>query len=179
MVKTHIILALIFFSSLYRVNAQGVGIGASVIYNFQTESFGSDIRVNLKPHKGFRIVPQLAYYPSFNKIHEYYAGLGLELNIFKIKRYSFYLLAHGAYNNWINVERSVMKDVEASNWALEGGIGLVKNTGCWRPFVECRYNVRWQESNLRIGIMYVIACNDKYASLNRQRRRAVSCPAYN
>jgi len=165
--------------NITQIRAGGVGFGASVIYNFQTESFGSGLRVNFKPFKRFRIVPQAAYYPSFNKIHEYYAGLSFELDVYRIKKYSFYLLAHGAYNGWINSENSKLEKAKYSNAAIEGGIGLVRNKGCWRPFLEWRYNAWWKEGNLRLGIMYVFGCNDKYSDLNSRRRRTVSCPAYN
>ncbi len=177
--KKYIIIILILIISIGKLKAGGEGFGASVIYNFQTESFGSGLRINFKPYKVFRIVPQVAYYPSFNKVHEYYVGLGLELNVVKIKQYSFYLLAHGAYNGWVNNTESKMKDAKYSNVALEGGFGVVRNKGCWRPFLEYRYNAWWKEGNLRLGIMYVFGCNDKYANLNKQRRRSVSCPAYN
>ena len=177
--RKYILIALIALIPLSELKAGGVGFGASVIYNFQTESWGSGLRVNFKPYKKFRVVPQLAYYPSFNKIHEYYIGLSLELNVVKIKKYTFYLLAHGAFNGWINNDRSTIKDAKYNNLDLEAGLGVVRNKGCWRPFLEYRYNAWWKEANLRLGIMYVFGCNDKYSSLNRQRRRAVSCPAYN
>ncbi len=160
--------------------AGGIGIGVSGIYNFQTESFGAGLRMNIQPSNMFRIVPQVAYYPSFNKIHELYAGLGLELNLFKIKRFSFYLLGHGGYNSWLNWEESNMEDVKQHNWALEGGGGLAYNKGTIRPFIEYRYNVAWKETNLHIGLLFVPGSgkNNRYKRNNRRRYRPVSCPAY-
>ncbi len=181
--KKYLIIIFLSLSFVFHAKAGGIGIGLSAMYNLQTESFGAGFRLNLKPSSTFRLIPQVAYYPSFNKIHEYYAGLGLELNIFKIKSYSFYLLAHGAYNGWLNVETSLMKDAQYGNWASEGGAGIVKNTGCWRPFSEFRYNGNWKETNFRIGIMYVFGgCNKRGVGNNgggRKKRSAMHCPAYN
>jgi hypothetical protein len=168
----------IFLTS--HVKADGVGLGLSAVYNLQTESFGAEFRLNLKPSSMFRVIPQVAYYPSFNKIHEYYAGLGFELNVFKIKKYNFYFLAHGGYNGWLNYETSLMKEAKYSNWVLEGGAGLVKNTGCVRPFLEYRYNGRWRETNLRLGLLFVFGCKKKgYGNNKRRKRSAMTCPAYN
>lgn len=175
--KSIIILSFIFIS-ISAIKAEGFGIGASAIYNLQTESFGAGLRLNFKPNNLFRIIPQASYYPSFNKIHEYYVGLGLELNLFKIKNYNFYLLAYVAYNGWLNYETSNMKDAKYSNWAMEGGGGIVRNTGCWRPFVEYRYNGWFRETNFRLGVMYVMGCNKKGFSNNKRKRSVMTCPAY-
>ncbi len=177
--KKYIVILTIFLISSAQLKADGVGLGVSAIYNLQTESFGAGLRVNLKPSNLFRIVPQVAYYPSFNKIHEFYAGLGLEINVFKVKKYNFYLLGNVAYNGWLNHEASQMKKAKYGNIALEGGGGIAKNTGCWRPFIEYRYNGWWMETNLRLGIMYVFGCNDKgFGAVNKQRNKVGYCPAY-
>jgi len=181
MVKKYILIITIFCFSLQSSYADGVGVGASAIYNFQTESFGAGFRLNFMPSNMFRIIPQAAYYPSFNKIHEYYAGVGLELNLFKVQKYNFYLLGHGAFNGWLNHETSEMKDAEYGNWALEAGVGIVKNKGCFRPFAEFRYNGNWKETNARVGIMFVFGCKKgRFSGRKKGRKRsAVSCPAYN
>ena len=163
-----------------RSGGGGIGFGVSSIYNFQTERFGFGARLNLKPANGFRVVPQFAYYPGFNKINEYYLGLAFEINLFKIKKYDFYTLLHGGYNHWSNSALSKMEGASPNNWVGEIGLGIVRNKGCWRPFTEFRYNAKWLETNFRIGLMYVFKCNDKgYGDINKRRRRAVSCPAYN
>jgi len=178
--KKHIIIFLILLSSINYVKAEGIGIGASAIYNFQTKSVGFGLRLNMKPSNGFRVIPQFAYYPSFNKINEYYAGLGFEINLYKVKKFNFYMLLHGGYNHWSNSSVSKMEGAQVNNWVGEGGIGIVTRKGCWRPFAEFRYNLKWKETNFRIGIMLVFGCNDKgYGAINKRRRRPVSCPAYN
>ncbi|MBN2669904.1 MAG: hypothetical protein JXR60_11850 [Bacteroidales bacterium] len=175
-----ILILILCLSSNLDLKAGGIGVGLSAIYNFQTESVGAGFRLNFKPDNRFRVIPQAAYYPGFNKVNEYYAGLALELTIFKIKKYDFYLLAHGGYNAWLNYESSGMEGAKYSNAVLEGGAGIVKNSGCWRPFLEYRYNGKWKETNLRLGIMYVFGCKNKgYGATNKRRRSAVSCPAYN
>jgi len=120
------------------------------------------------------IVPQIAYYPSFNKITEFYAGVSLHLNIVSYNDITLYGIANGSYNGWINYENSIMDNAKFSNWGADVGAGLKKGK-CFRPFMEFRYNFKWKEANLRLGLMYFFNCNKKG---NRNKKRAISCPAY-
>ena len=178
--KKYLFLIIITFYLTILSHGQGMGVGVSGIYNFQTKSIGFGARFNLKPSNGFRLIPQFAYYPGFNNINEYYAGLGFEINVYKIKKFNFYGLLHFGYNHWINSSLSKMEKAGPDNWVGELGIGVVTRKGCWRPFTEFRYNIRWYETNFRIGIMYVFKCKDKgYGAVNKRRSRPISCPAYN
>ena len=170
-----IVFLLIFSTYSY---SQKIGVGVSAIYNLQTESYAPGLRVEI-PYKRLSIVPQIAYYPSFNKINEYYAGLSLHLNLFYIKSWAFYGLVHGSYNGWINYEASPMKDAGYSNWDGEVGAGLTTRK-CLRPFIEYRYNFKWKETNLRIGVMYFFGCNSKNGKGGggRKKHKAMTCPAY-
>jgi hypothetical protein len=168
----------LFLSISFNAKSEGIGIGISTMYNFQTESFGAGFRFNFKPSNLFRVIPQAAYYPSFNKIHEYYAGLGLEINLFKIKKYNFYMLGQAGYNGWLNANESLMTGAKASNFVIEGGAGIVKNKGCVRPFLEYRYNGNWKETNLKLGLLFVFGCKKNAFGRSRGKRKAVSCPAY-
>ena len=152
--------------------SQNIGVGADVMYNFQTESFGAGARVNFFPNRRLSIVPQFSYYFPFNKITEYYAGLGLEYKFIRRERVNFYLIAHGAYNNWINYASSSLKGAEPNNWNFEGGIGVSTNT-CLRPFLEYRYNLKFMETHLRLGVLYIFGCR-KGGGHNRDRH----CDAY-
>lgn len=137
---------------------QNIGVGADVLYNFQTESIGAGARVNFFPNNRISFVPQFSYYFAFNKINEYYAGLGIELKLIRRERINFYAIAHGAYNVWLNYESSPLKGAQANNWNLEGGIGI-STTTCLRPFLEYRYNVKFMETHLRLGVLYIFGCN--------------------
>ena len=64
-----------------------------------------------------------------------------------------------------------MKNANPNNWDLEGGIGISTNK-CLRPFLEYRYNVRFMETHLRLGIMYIFGC--KQGSSRSHER----CAAY-
>jgi len=163
----------------YSVNgfSQKIGVGVSAIYNIQTESYAPGLRVEI-PYKRLSIVPQVAYYPSFNKITEYYAGVSLHLNLFYVKSWAFYGLIHGSYNGWINNTSSTMDDAKYSNWDGELGVGLTTRK-CFRPFIEYRYNFKWKETNLRIGVMYFFGCNSRNNKGGGKRKhRAMTCPAY-
>src|SRR5690349_21303850 len=89
--------------------SQNVGVGADIMYNFQTESFGAGARVSIFPNNNLSIVPQFSYYPGFNKIHEYYLGLGLEYKFVRLRTFDFYLIGHGAFNSWINYASSSLE----------------------------------------------------------------------
>ncbi len=139
--------------------SQNIGIGADVQYNFQTESIGAGARINFFPNSRLSIVPQFSYYFPFNKVNEYYAGLGLEFKFIRREKFNFYAIAHGAYNSWINYQESPMKGAQPNNWNLEGGIGISTNT-CLRPYLEYRYNTKFMETHLRLGVLYIFGCNN-------------------
>jgi hypothetical protein len=157
-------LILILFIST-NVFSKNTGVGGSAIYNFQTNSFGLDVRTEIPLKKptlleGLKIVPQLTYFPSFNKIHEFYIGSSVHLGVYSINKWTFYTLVNLSYNGWINYSSSPMADAKFSNIGFEGGIGVTTNS-CLRPFVELRYNVKWKEANLRLGIVYTIKCENR------------------
>ena len=154
---------------------QIIGIGADAMYNFQTESFGAGARVNIFPNNRLSFVPQFSYYFGFNKVEEYYLGLGLEYKVLRIKSFNFYLVGHGAYNSWLNYRESAMEGAEQSNWNLEGGAGISTNK-CLRPFMEYRYNLKFKETHLRLGLLYIFGCKGNGGGHGRNKEL---CPAYN
>lgn len=157
MKKLVLILAIALVCKSTLVNAQKVGIGGDVMWNFQTESFGAGLRVSIFPLKKLSIVPQFAYYFGFNKVEEYYAGLGLEYKFLMQPKFHLYVIGHGAYNSWLNYQDSDMAGAQKNNWNLEGGLGISTNW-CLRPFLEYRYNVKFQETHLRLGVLYIFGC---------------------
>ena len=164
----HLILVLaISLLFIQPIKSQKFGLGVSAIVNPQTESFGFGFRAEI-PANRLSIVPQIAYYPGFGKITEFYGGLSLHFDMFNLgKNWTVYAIGHGAYNHWMNPKDGN----QPSNWDAEAGLGL-KTTKCLRPFIEYRYNFKWYETNLRIGLMYFFGCRNK-------KSKAVRCPAYN
>lgn len=161
--------------------SQKYAAGGSVMYNLQTESVGFGIRGNLYPNRKWSFVPQISYYPSFNLVHEYTLGLGIEYKIIRQRKFFFYLLGHGGYNKWINYEESPMKDAKPNNFNLEGGLG-VSMYSCIRPFLECRYNANFREAHLQLGVLYVFGCRSNSnpgsnGSIFSKGRRQ-TCPGY-
>ena len=172
---------LLYFSLLILMiprlmNAQKFGLGADVMYNFQTESIGVGARVSIFPNSTISIVPQFSYYPGFNKVHEYYLGVGLEYKIVRTKTFNFYLIGHGAYNSWLNYTSSAMEGAQQTNWNLEGGAGVTTNK-CLRPFLEYRYNIKFMETHLRLGLLYIFGCNGNGGGKNGGSKHKL-CPAY-
>lgn len=155
--------------------SQKFGMGFSAIYNPQTESFGIGLRAEI-PKDKISIVPQIAYYPAFNKVSEFYAGVSFHLNVLNIKNWNLYTLANGSYNGWLNYNNSQIENAKLSNWDGELGLGLTTR-GCTRPFIEYRYNFKWKETNLRVGVMFYFKCNNK-KSVGKRKHREMTCPAY-
>ncbi|MCX7862541.1 MAG: hypothetical protein N2449_06055 [Bacteroidales bacterium] len=161
--------------------AQKFGIGASAMYNFQTESFGFGIRGEI-PKNRFSIVPQFSYYPAFNKIHEYYVGIGFNINMFTFNRWTLYATIHPGYNAWLNYENSAMSKAKRSNFDLEGGLGI-KTGLCLKPFLEYRYNIHWRETHLQLGFVYFFGCKKGKTSgipgtKGKVKRKKGTCSAY-
>ncbi len=146
--------------------AQTVGLGASGIYNLQTSSVGFGVRIPIYGQGRLNYVPQVAYYPGFNQVHEFYLGFGLEYNVGLTRNIRAYALGNAAINGWINYANSPLQNAGFANWGLEAGAGIA-GKGCIQPFAEWRYNVRWQEANLRVGISYIFGCGGGF-----------TCPSY-
>lgn len=156
-------LFLIFFflilSLIIKSQSQNVAVGVSAIYNFQTESVGAGVRGCIFPNNRLTIVPQASYYPSFNKVEEYLVGAGVEYKFVKREKFNLYVLGHGAYNSWNSFENSDKKGAKLNNWNAELGLGISTNT-CWRPFLEYRYNFKFYETHLQLGLLYVFGCRE-------------------
>lgn len=177
------IFSALLFSVLFQISpncgrTQNFGLGADVMYNFQTESFGAGLRANIFPNRTLSIVPQFSYYPGFNKVHEYYLGLGLELKFLRTQKFDFYAIGHGAYNSWLNYEVSAMEGAQQTNWNLEAGIGVTTRK-CLRPFLEYRYNIKFMETHLRLGLLYIFGCNGSSGGKKGGGKNKGLCPAYN
>lgn len=181
------IFIILFISFVYCANAQQFGAGASAMYNFQSEGFGFGFRGNLMPNATFSLVPQLSFFPSYNTVNEWTVGLGAEVKIIRAKRFFIYGLGHVGYNSWSNFLESPMYNAQKHNWNLELG-GGISTYHCLRPFLEWRYNVKFMESPLQLGLIYVFNCkstsyqrggaNSGRGGWKGLRRRWSSCPAY-
>lgn len=171
MKQAFLFFTLFILSLNINAQAQNFGIGGSAIYNFQTESFGVGGRVSIFTNKRLSIVPQASYYFAFNKVEEYLIGLGLEYKFIQQDRFNIYVLGHGAYDSWKSYEKSDMKGAKLNNWNAEVGLGISTNT-CLRPFVEYRYNFKFYETHLQLGVLYIFGCREcKKHSVDR-------CSAY-
>lgn len=160
--RLFIFLALLLNLMYNSVQAQTIGVGGSIMYNFQSESFGAGARVSIFPQRRLSFVPQFSYYfPfNFNKVNEYYAGMSFEYKFIHRKKIILYALAHGGYNSWKNYTESVWPKAQKSNWDAEGGIGI-SGAKCLRPFLEYRYNVNFRETHLQLGLLYIFGCEEK------------------
>ncbi len=172
-----LIFILLFFSQVYHSKAQQqkrlieYAIGSS--YNFQTKGIAFEARGKINIYKSFYITPRISYFPSFNKIHEFYAGADLNYFFFDYKSISPYLILGGYYNNWINNKSFHSPLATKNNFAPEGGAGLLFNIGCFNPYIEYRYDRRWKEGIIGIGIL--IGFDDCFSNKNNSEIR---CPRF-
>ena len=157
-IRQKLILVIITLSvTLFSQNHKG--IGASTMYNKQTESFGFELRGSIPIKKRFSLNQEIIYYPTFNKVSELIIGLGLKYNFYnpKYNKKIVYVLTSVAYNAWLNYNSSYMLDAAYHNWNLEFGGGFALKY-CFSPFIEYRYNIRWQEATIRMGVTYYFKC---------------------
>ena len=158
-------------------NAQNFGLGTSGLYNFQSESIGVGVRTSFFPNNTLSFVPQFAYYSFlYGTIHEYTIGLGLEYKIKRGIRFTYYVIAHAGHNKWLNYDESALPDAKSTNWNVEGGIGITTNS-CLRPFLEYRYNIKFMETHLRFGLLYIFGCGGEPRTGGRIGGGKI-CPAY-
>ena len=104
-------------------------------------------------------MPQLVYYPGFNDIHEFNIGVSGHLNVWRNDWLRTYGLGNLSFNGWVNHEDNPTVSEGFANWGAELGAGVTTNWK-WAPFMEYRYNFKWYETNLRIGLMYYFRTGD-------------------
>lgn len=167
-------LLLVFFVASQAAQAQAIkswGIGPEVMYNVPIDGIGLGLRSHLHLNNRWMLAPQFALYPGWNAITEFYAGLNVNFNLTPATKWGLYLTAGPHYNHWMNFASSDFSGAQLMNFSAELGGGLVKNNGCFRPFIEYRANSKWWESNLRLGLLvYFGGCGGT--------RSHQVCPAY-
>jgi hypothetical protein len=167
------VLGLILFCSTQQVRAQSDetwALGLSGIYDFQTNGIGIGARAYFPLTERLAVSPQVAYFPSFNTIHELYAGLSAQYTLLFFPNWHVYALGAGYYNLWMNYSDYIGKVAKPNNFAGEAGVGIMKTYGCLKPFAEVRYDAKWVEIHLQLGILISFGdCFFKAPDL---------CPAY-
>jgi hypothetical protein len=168
----------ICFTLLFTVNskvvAQGfdeIGLGPELVFNAAIGEPGIGIRSHMHFQKHFFLAPQITYFPGLVNIHELYAGASINAKLLPENNWSFYATAGAYYNMYINNTSSANTVAQRHNFDLEGGAGITKNFGCYRPFLEYRVNSKWIESNFRLGLMFY------FGNCKRGGKREI-CPAY-
>ena len=165
-----VLLCVVSFVFVQNVCAQQIGLGGSLLFNPQTESLGAGLRVEV-PYKKITFIPQLTYYPSFNKISEFYLGVSSHLDFMGTAKWKLYLIGMLGYNRWINYESNPQLNAKPNNWDAELGIGFTTKK-CIRPFIEYRYNLKWHETNLGVGIIFTLHCS------GGRKRGSIACPGH-
>lgn len=138
-----------------------IGYGPELIYNLPLNELGIGARAHIPLDNHWIASPQLNYFLPIGQIHELNLNLHIMYIVSPWNRYSPYLTAGPYFNYWINHKESADPRAKALSFAAEIGGGVLKNSGCMRPFAEWRYNAKWSESNLRIGfVLYPNICRN-------------------
>jgi hypothetical protein len=132
---------------------EGVALGIGGVYNFKTEGTAPAVRLTFPLLGRIYASPRFAYFPSFNKVHEYYAGIDIQSHFYLSETLIPYIFAGACYNNWINSNKFNNKLAQKNNIVAEGGLGLIFSLGCINPFAEYRYDAKWEEGSVEIGIL--------------------------
>lgn len=181
-IKIFIIVCLLSSLSRAQFGFNDWGLGASGIYNFQTNGIGFGARGYFSFGDNLAIVPKFNLFPGIhlsnlaNGIKESYVGLNVHYKINPWHSWHFYALFDASYNKWKNYQYFTTSRAQLRSFSMEGGIGLMRTRGCIRPFVEVDYNLKWRESNLRVG--FYIFFQDCFGGVtpNGYRKGRYLCP---
>jgi hypothetical protein len=147
-----------------------IGYGPELVFNAPISEPGIGVRSHMHFQRYFFLAPQITYFPGIVNIHELYAGASINLKLLPDNNWSFYATGGAYYNMYINYASSANTLAKLHNFDLEGGGGITKNFGCYRPFLEYRVNSKWLESNFRLGVMFYFGdCKGKTKQI---------CPAF-
>jgi len=146
------------------------GLGAD--FNFQTVGAAIDLRAKIPVYKNTYITPRLAYFPGANNIHEYYFGADANYHPYQYKKLKPYVYLGGYYDRWINADDFVSNKAKKNNFVFEGGTGVVFDLGCLNPYIEYRYDTKWKEGTMGLGVFF------KFCKCFTPKRKKIRCPAF-
>lgn len=180
-----ILIIILAFAFSLTLNAQRiVGAGAGTLYNFQANGIGVEARLVTNLYSSLYLSPRISYFPKFNHINELYAGADLSWIFPKIKKkYSPYIFTGAYYNNWINSSTFSSKEATKNNIGIEPGLGLLFNYHCINPYLESRYDLKWKEFYLGVGVIFKFGdCFGKNGffimKTSKGRKNANKCPNF-
>jgi hypothetical protein len=174
-IKKSLLLCFILYSiSSFGQKKERVYYGIGALYNFQTQGVAYDLRVRIPLYRNIYVSPRFSYFPASNTIHEYYAGLDAGYQFMRKYRIRPYIYAAGYYDNWINsFEFPYNKKAQKNNIVAEAGAGLIFAWKCLHPYIEYRYDTKWLEGSLGIGILFNWTC-----CFNSKKSAEKDCPKF-
>jgi len=152
-----LILFILLFNSTFafsqNINENSILYGIGCSYNFQTEGYAAELKARIPIKYKLFVTPRISYFVPINKIHEIYLGADISYNMFHFRNLSQYIFAGAYYNNWLNSSEFKSKKAKSNNIAPEVGAGIVLNFRCFYPYIEGRYDAKWQEGSFVLGVM--------------------------
>ena len=148
------------------------GIGG--YYDFQNNGLAIDIRAKIPSYYNFYISPRISYYPSFNNVHEAYAGVDLDYHLLKYKFLNPYVFVGGYYDDWFNSSDFQNPKAKKNTIMPECGLGVVFDVKCFHPYIEYRYNPHWEEGSIGVGVLFNFKCMFN----SSEHKVKTSCPHF-
>jgi hypothetical protein len=151
--------------------------GLGINYNAAVKEPGLELRYEYFLDSKLVLVPHISYFPGINNIRELYVGANMNYYPFEKKqsldRISFskikpYLFAGMAYNNWSNYNPLSQSKLNIHNYIPQTGLGMNFGGIGYRMFTEFNYNIRANESGIKLGVLFS-------PSLNKLKRKN-QCP---
>lgn len=155
MKSINILLILLIFKIAVYSQTEKSSFQAAVggLYDFQTKGKAGDVRLMFPLAEGFYFTPRLSYFPSSNLVHEIYSGADFDYYLLLSRKITPYVYLGGYYDDWFNSIEFRNKLAREDNLVYEGGGGLIFNFGCINPYIEYRYDAKWNEGSLGAGLM--------------------------
>jgi len=145
--------------------------GFGVIHNFQTSGTALDLRAKIPVYKNTYVVPRFSYFPMLNNIHEYYIGVDGNYHVYRYKNIIPYVHLGGYLDRWVNHQDFISNKAKKNNFVFEGGAGVVFDFNCLNPFIEYRYDTKWKEGSLELGVY--LRCAKCF-----KKKKKIRCPAF-
>lgn len=156
--KELVLLCLLSLAIAYPVFSQftKVGFGTHLLYNQQTEGTGFGLRIYIPINEMMVISSKLDVFPKANLIHEKNLAVGFQYHLINNGDWTFFPMAELTGNQWTNYQDFIFPKAQKNSIALEGGAGILRSKGIFRPTLEWKYNPFLKEATFRLGILAFI-----------------------
>lgn len=84
-----------------------------------------------------------------------------------------YAFISGYYDDWFNSSKFLNDVAKKNNFVYEAGTGIIIAYKCFYPYAEYRYDAKWKEGTIGIGLM--LKFGECFSS---KRQKIKKCPQF-